>query len=236
MLNDDSSPSELKTKSEQMSEKEQQLLSRRQHDADTAEDTDSKNTTAMTIASNGNHHHAGEHVALPPTPFVADVAVRADADDDGGGHHIKHISGGLNVDDLYALPNKRKTAASDAVPECTSSDEGGDEKGNHEDVEDKDANKDLPPGWEKHEDNNGPYYWHIKSGTIQREPPKAEQPPGAANKEPKTPSSSATAVGHQSFMPHGDGGDKAVSNGSSFNSINSYYNMTKDGSRIQVWI
>ncbi|CAG4960603.1 unnamed protein product [Colias eurytheme] len=30
----------------------------------------------------------------------------------------------------------------------------------------------LPPGWEKHEDNDGPYYWHIKSGTIQREIPK----------------------------------------------------------------
>lgn len=53
----------------------------------------------------------------------------------------------------------------------------------------------LPPGWEKHEgdyqiliyyglhmikfticyfifsDNDGPYYWHIKSGTIQREAP-----------------------------------------------------------------
>ena len=53
----------------------------------------------------------------------------------------------------------------------------------------------LPPGWEKHEgkttkknkqtkcfvdfnpvliptDDDGPYYWHIKSGTIQREPPE----------------------------------------------------------------
>ncbi|KAG7165513.1 Fe65-like [Homarus americanus] len=30
----------------------------------------------------------------------------------------------------------------------------------------------LPPGWEKHEDNDGPYYWHIKSGTITRTPPE----------------------------------------------------------------
>jgi len=30
----------------------------------------------------------------------------------------------------------------------------------------------LPLGWEKHEDDDGPYYWHIKSGTIQREPPE----------------------------------------------------------------
>lgn len=29
----------------------------------------------------------------------------------------------------------------------------------------------LPPGWEKHEDSEGAYYWHITSGTIQRDPP-----------------------------------------------------------------
>nr|XP_042895771.1 protein Fe65 homolog isoform X1 [Parasteatoda tepidariorum]XP_042895772.1 protein Fe65 homolog isoform X1 [Parasteatoda tepidariorum] len=29
----------------------------------------------------------------------------------------------------------------------------------------------LPTGWEKHEDDSGPYYWHISSGTIQRDPP-----------------------------------------------------------------
>jgi len=34
---------------------------------------------------------------------------------------------------------------------------------------------DLPNGWEKHEDNDGPYYWHIKSGTIQREPPEKKE-------------------------------------------------------------
>ncbi|XP_059080131.1 protein Fe65 homolog [Tigriopus californicus] len=30
----------------------------------------------------------------------------------------------------------------------------------------------LPLGWERHEDDEGPYYWHVKSGNIQREPPK----------------------------------------------------------------
>ena len=29
----------------------------------------------------------------------------------------------------------------------------------------------LPPGWERHEDSEGAYYWHVKSGTIQRERP-----------------------------------------------------------------
>ena len=31
--------------------------------------------------------------------------------------------------------------------------------------------KQLPPGWEKHSDEGGDYYWHVKSGTIQRERP-----------------------------------------------------------------
>ncbi|XP_005095379.2 probable serine/threonine-protein kinase DDB_G0276461, partial [Aplysia californica] len=29
----------------------------------------------------------------------------------------------------------------------------------------------LPEGWQKHENEDGPYYWHVKSGTIQRDPP-----------------------------------------------------------------
>lgn len=32
---------------------------------------------------------------------------------------------------------------------------------------------DLEDGWEMHEDEVGLYFWHIKSGTIQREIPKA---------------------------------------------------------------
>ncbi|XP_037033471.1 protein Fe65 homolog isoform X4 [Bradysia coprophila] len=90
--------------------------------------------------------------------------------------NIKHISGDLNSDDLYALPNKRKHHDGDgkvyeigSEEECEEEEKGGKEESDG--FEDKDANKDLPPGWEKHEDNNGPYYWHIKSGTIQREPP-----------------------------------------------------------------
>ncbi|KPM02919.1 amyloid beta A4 precursor protein-binding family B member 2-like protein [Sarcoptes scabiei] len=30
---------------------------------------------------------------------------------------------------------------------------------------------DLPEGWERHEDELGPYFWHIPTGTIQRERP-----------------------------------------------------------------
>ncbi|KAJ1374349.1 Protein Fe65 [Parelaphostrongylus tenuis] len=39
----------------------------------------------------------------------------------------------------------------------------------------EDEHKQLPPGWEKHQDPSGfSYYWHVDSGTIQREPPSRE--------------------------------------------------------------
>lgn len=103
--------------------------------------------------------------------------------------NIKHISGTLNSDDLYALPNKNRSNAV-KVYEIGSDEEDRDDlydrKSNDSSIEEKDSNKDLPYGWEKHEDNDGPYYWHIKSGTIQREPPlwpKNQQD----EREPKTP-------------------------------------------------
>lgn len=124
-------------------------------------------------------------------------------------HEIKHIAGTLNANDLYAVPNKKKQQMGEVVADDEEEDE--EEKGKQEDIEaieDKDKTNDLPPGWEKHEgsiylpgsskfhgikysflnftfpDNGGPYYWHIKSGTIQREPPVwPKEPP----KELKTP-------------------------------------------------
>ena len=39
----------------------------------------------------------------------------------------------------------------------------------------------LPPGWEKHSDENGYYYWHVKSGTIQRDYPHSST--GSAEEE-----------------------------------------------------
>lgn len=35
----------------------------------------------------------------------------------------------------------------------------------------------LPDGWEQHEDNSGPYYWHIATGTIQRIRPSSTMSP-----------------------------------------------------------
>lgn len=71
---------------------------------------------------------------------------------------IPHIVGQLN-NDLYAIPVKRKTQKSPEEIESIFPDK------------ERSDETDLPPGWEKHEDNDGPYYWHIKSGTIQREVP-----------------------------------------------------------------
>lgn len=123
----------------------------------------------------------------------------------GQQYSIKYISGDLNADDLYAVPNKanretdakvkeksghRQVGRDGAVEVAEAEPEDEEEKGKQEDiegVEDKDANKDLPPGWEKHEDNDGPYYWHIKSGTIQREPPVWPKEAQTTPKELKTP-------------------------------------------------
>lgn len=71
-------------------------------------------------------------------------------------------------------------------------------KENIENIEDKDRNTDLPMGWEKHEDNDGPYYWHIKSGTIQREPPLWTKDAPHELKTPIIPSNSHQFLSHLS--------------------------------------
>ncbi|XP_045539492.1 protein Fe65 homolog [Papilio machaon] len=71
---------------------------------------------------------------------------RADREDSEKSHSgpVPHCAG--PNDDLYAIPVKLRPK----------------------------KEPQLPPGWEKHEDADGPYYWHIKSGTIQRELPRPE--------------------------------------------------------------
>ncbi|XP_055895579.1 amyloid beta precursor protein binding family B member 2-like isoform X2 [Biomphalaria glabrata] len=57
----------------------------------------------------------------------------------------------------------------------------------------------LPEGWEKHEDDDGAYYWHVKSGTIQRDPPPPAPPDGPALCSPRsislTSESSSSSAG-----------------------------------------
>ncbi|XP_020709801.2 protein Fe65 homolog isoform X1 [Athalia rosae] len=107
---------------------------------------------------------------------LRDYCEKPDNETEMGG--VPHVEGGLNSD-LYAVPVKRRQPkehkdqkdlplqpSSEKIPPNADIDSV--------DSEDKDEN--LPVGWEKHEDNDGPYYWHIKSGTIQREPPEAPLP------------------------------------------------------------
>nr|XP_012138278.1 PREDICTED: amyloid beta A4 precursor protein-binding family B member 2-like isoform X6 [Megachile rotundata] len=84
---------------------------------------------------------------------------------------VPHVEGGLNSE-LYAVPVKRRQPKDQK--NNASLQNNAQEKPSEVDTnecEDKDEN--LPPGWQKHEDENGPYYWHVKSGNIQREPPEA---------------------------------------------------------------
>nr|CAD7264793.1 unnamed protein product [Timema shepardi] len=76
---------------------------------------------------------------------------------------VPHVAGQLN-NDLYAVPVKRRSQPPVVVADLTAQ------------SPDTDTESGLPSGWEKHEDNDGPYYWHIKSGTIQREPPALPAP------------------------------------------------------------
>ncbi|XP_044736073.1 protein Fe65 homolog isoform X2 [Chrysoperla carnea] len=101
-----------------------------------------------------------------------------DNSDDIGDNTVPHIQGGLN-NDLYAVPVKRR-------PQNNSPPITGGQHIVNDSPEQERRDENLPPGWEKHEDNDGPYYWHIKSGTIQRELP--EMP--ACMKENKKSSSS----------------------------------------------
>ncbi|CAB3401464.1 unnamed protein product [Caenorhabditis bovis] len=56
--------------------------------------------------------------------------------------------------------------------------------------------RDLPPGWEKHQDPQGySYYWHVDSGTIQRQPPppvREVTPPPPPARSPTPPVYSVT--------------------------------------------
>ncbi|CAG9859848.1 unnamed protein product [Phyllotreta striolata] len=74
---------------------------------------------------------------------------------------IQHIVGSI-TNDLYAVPMKKCPKSTEQIDKINTPEK------------EWDSQNELPPGWEKHEDNDGPYYWHIKSGTIQREIPVVE--------------------------------------------------------------
>lgn len=85
-----------------------------------------------------------------------DSGIHSDARSDDG----SHVHGPVN-EDIYSVVNK------------SSEPEGSEETTPTGDPPQEVV---LPPGWEKCEDEEGAYYWHIKSGTIQREPPSPTTP------------------------------------------------------------
>ena len=56
---------------------------------------------------------------------------------------------------------------------------------------------DLEDGWEMHEDEGGLYFWHVKSGTIQREIPKAFK-----ESTPKSRLTKSTTSSNLASKPH----------------------------------
>uniref|UniRef100_A0A5S6QJR0 PID domain-containing protein n=1 Tax=Trichuris muris TaxID=70415 RepID=A0A5S6QJR0_TRIMR len=68
----------------------------------------------------------------------------------------------------YAQPTKPVGKPSDEFADFP---KDLDQEENNEDAS-SNVKRPLPPGWERHEDPRGfSYYWHVDSGTVQREPP-----------------------------------------------------------------
>ncbi|XP_052122589.1 protein Fe65 homolog isoform X2 [Frankliniella occidentalis] len=99
------------------------------------------------------------------------------------GSDIPHIPGQLN-NDLYAVAVKRRPPPAAQPPLPPPGQEGSPLTPSPDSPTGHTPKENLPPGWERHEDNDGPYYWHIKSGTIQREPPGLDTPtPGGKSRD-----------------------------------------------------
>ncbi|GAB6031126.1 hypothetical protein CHUAL_007934 [Chamberlinius hualienensis] len=137
--------------------------------------------TTNNIQHNNNINNE-EKVALRRDRCVDDDE-EEDEDEEVENPVIPHIQGQLN-NDLYAvLVKKNKQSSSSSIASSNKTDE----------KEIISSPEKLPHGWEKHEDNDGPYYWHIKSGTIQREPPPPD-PPGGYNELKKSTSKDSHLV------------------------------------------
>ncbi|KAL4229771.1 amyloid beta (A4) precursor protein-binding [Mactra antiquata] len=100
------------------------------------------------------------------SPDSNDSGIQSDARSDDG---ISNTHGSIS-EDLYGVTNKSYLAKND---ENGDSEEVTPTQTEENTTEEPEA---LPPGWERCEDEDGPYYWHIKSGTIQREPPSPAPP------------------------------------------------------------
>nr|CAD7202879.1 unnamed protein product [Timema douglasi] len=134
-----------------------------------------RSSESIGALDNDNANLCGGGMGRRPLDLTANLRAKPDllgtaqhTDNDKVGNvnavdEVPHVAGQLN-NDLYAVPVKRRSQPPAVVADLTAQ------------SPDTDTESGLPSGWEKHEDNDGPYYWHIKSGTIQREPPALPAP------------------------------------------------------------
>ncbi|XP_050416196.1 protein Fe65 homolog isoform X1 [Patella vulgata] len=124
------------------------------NDDDDFELTEEEETTPMMISSISKKF--GDSLGIN-SPDSNDSGIQSDSRSEAGTPHT-------NGDAEANKKSEEKSAVKqeEEVKETTEEDKtDGEEK--------------LPTGWEKYEDEDGPYYWHIKSGTIQRELPSPSQ-------------------------------------------------------------
>ncbi|WAQ99079.1 FEH1-like protein [Mya arenaria] len=127
------------------------------------EEGESGDTTPASVAENiklKRFANAGFDINSPDSN---DSGIQSDARSDDG----THTQSSSISEDLYAITNKSYLPRTDSGDDSEVTPTQGDEN-QHTEV--------LPPGWERCEDEDGAYFWHIKSGTIQREPPSPAPP------------------------------------------------------------
>lgn len=116
-------------------------------------------------------HYKSSGVCEDSGVIADEVSSSSDSLQQGGRQSPPTHMTPYNTQDIYASPNKRVSEQS-----TDSSDKDLPLETHNHETPDTQPNNDenLPPGWERHEDNDGPYYWHIKSGTITRTPPERD--------------------------------------------------------------
>ncbi|KAH3842091.1 amyloid beta precursor protein binding family B member 2-like isoform X2 [Dreissena polymorpha] len=120
---------------------------------------DSGDTTPASLAENiklKTFRNAGFDINSPDSN---DSGIQSDARSDDGTSQSQSAS---ISDELYAITNESYLPRSKSQEDTEVTPTQGEV---------------LPSGWERCEDEDGAiYYWHIKSGTIQREPPSPAPP------------------------------------------------------------
>ncbi|XP_071088512.1 amyloid beta precursor protein binding family B member 2-like isoform X3 [Haliotis cracherodii] len=127
-----------------------------------------------------------EESTMINSPDSNDSGIQSDARSDDG---VSHVSGPVHEDDLEVDKPRKDSSEEEASTE---------ESGTSESEES--SSEILPPGWEKCEDDDGAYYWHIKSGTIQRDPPSPLTPEQTTLRSISIASESST-LGTSSSIP-----------------------------------